>query len=471
LKNFVNISGLFHNFLPAGSLRRSLVSGAFWSVCGAIFSRGFTLISSIVIARLLGKAGFGLWGLVLTTVSTFSGFASFGVSLTATKHVAELRKKDPLRAGRILSFALVMGLITVSIMSILCLVLSRWMAHHLYNAPELFIPLMLASIMLFCMTGTSMLQGALAGFEDFRYIARNNLIQGIVLFAASVPLTWLFGLTGTVIGMAISQCTALVLCLIVVLQKSRQNNMQLQLDGIWQERSIFWEYGVPGTLSGFVNGPASMLSQAMVANVASGISGLGGFNACAKWRDIILFVPGAVKQVTLPLLSRLTGQNEHRRFMKALWANIGLNGGIALIGAVPVMILSPWILSLYGPAFRQDWDMMVLLAGTTVFQAVNNVLAQVTACMGRIWLRFCTHIVWGIALITGSFFLVPIWGVRGYAWATALAVVLLTLANCTTAYFLIKSGCTLEKDVLKTSECQSKQEQMQFRKIVEEKLF
>lgn len=431
-------ANLRSRYLPDGSLRSSFASGAFWSLSGAVFSRGFALISSIIIARLLGKAGLGQWGLIATAVSMFAQLASFGVALTATKHVAELKKTDTLRAGRALSLVLLVGLISVVTMSFACLGLSGWLAHRLYHVPGLYVPLMLASIMLFGSVGTLMLQGALAGFEDFRAIARINLVQGVILFVAIVPLTWWLGLVGAVIGMSISRITAMILSLAATITRSREHSMRLSVQGIWQERALLWDYAAPSLLAGIITGPAPMLSQAIVANIPGGITGLGGFQAAIRWREAVLFIPGAVRRVTLPMLSGLKGQRDYHRFLKALWANIGLNGGVALIGAIPIMILSPWILSLYGRGFRQDWDIMVILVASGILQAVNDVVTQVTTCMEKMWWQLAILLVWAVTLLGGSYLLVPIYGVRGYVWSLVGAVVLGMLLNSTAAFVLVK---------------------------------
>lgn len=433
----------FHSRFPHGSLRRSLASGAFWSLIGAVCSRGFTLVASILIARFLGKAGYGQWGIILVTVGMFAQYASFGASLTATKHVAELRKSDPGKAGRILSLVMLLGLMGVSTMALVCLGASRWLAYSLFQVPELFVPLMFAGIMLFCMVGTQMLQGALAGFEDFRRIARINLAQGIVLFIAAVPLTWRLGLVGTVIGMSISQAAALVLCLRAVLKKSRDHGMPISTKGVWQERRILWHYAAPSFLTGGITGPAWMLSKAIVARIPGGVVGLGGFQAAFRWRDIVLFVPGAVRRVTLPMLSGLKGANDRRRFIKALWANIAVNGGVAFIGAIPIMLLSPWILSLYGRDFRQDWDIMVILVGSGVFQAVKDVLSQVTASMGKMWWNFGMAIIWSAVTLGGTALMVPRYGVLGYVWVVAFASVINMIMYSIAATIAIRKSDSL----------------------------
>ena len=91
--------------LPANSLRARFTTAAFWSIAGAVVSRGCVLLASIACARLLGKTGFGELGMIQSTVGVFGIFAGLGLGLTATKFVSEFRDSDPERVGQILGLS------------------------------------------------------------------------------------------------------------------------------------------------------------------------------------------------------------------------------------------------------------------------------------------------------------------------------------------------------------------------------
>jgi O-antigen/teichoic acid export membrane protein len=92
----------FFKRIEASDIGIRLARGVFWSMAGAMISRGLMLVATVAVARLLGKTGYGELGMIQSTVGMFGVFAGFGLGLTATKHVAELRQSDPIRAGRIL---------------------------------------------------------------------------------------------------------------------------------------------------------------------------------------------------------------------------------------------------------------------------------------------------------------------------------------------------------------------------------
>jgi hypothetical protein len=63
--------------LEASPLGYRLARGAFWSLAGTFISRGLSLIASIIVARMLGKVGFGELGIIQSTMGMFGVFAGF----------------------------------------------------------------------------------------------------------------------------------------------------------------------------------------------------------------------------------------------------------------------------------------------------------------------------------------------------------------------------------------------------------
>ena len=123
--------------VEASPLGYRLAKGAFWSLAGALMSRALGLVSSILVARMLGKVGFGELGVIQSSVGMFGTFAGFGLGLTATKHVAEFRAKDPVRAGRIIALSSLVSWGTGGAMAVLLFVLAPWLAAHTLAAPHL----------------------------------------------------------------------------------------------------------------------------------------------------------------------------------------------------------------------------------------------------------------------------------------------------------------------------------------------
>ena len=66
----------------------SFAAGVYWSLLGAVVSRGLTLVATVLAARTLGAEGFGELGMIQNTQGLFGVLAGAGLGLAATKFVA-----------------------------------------------------------------------------------------------------------------------------------------------------------------------------------------------------------------------------------------------------------------------------------------------------------------------------------------------------------------------------------------------
>lgn len=160
--------------IKASPLAYRLARGAFWSLIGAVLARGLGLISSIIVARMLGKSGFGELGIIQSTVGMFGTFAGFGLGITATKFIAEYRTTDPSKAGRIRGLSSAFAWLSSLLTSIILFFAAPWLAEHTLGAPHLASLLRISTIFLFITSINGAQTGALAGFEAFKTVAKIN---------------------------------------------------------------------------------------------------------------------------------------------------------------------------------------------------------------------------------------------------------------------------------------------------------
>ncbi len=417
----------FDRRLPEHSLRRGLAVGAFWTMAGSACSRGLVLATYVIMARLLGKTVYGQWSLVQAAVNTFALLGIAGLGMTVTHHVASYRSIDPARAGRILCLCLLTAGVTVSVATACGAALSGVVARDILNTPALHSTLLVGCLLLFSMALCQVAQAALAGFEDFAGLAGNNLAQGVLLLVSAYPLTKAMGLNGAVLAIGASWFLAMVLGLWRVRRNCRRLGVPLGLGGIWQERSVLKSFALPFLLGDGVGVLAMLLSQSAVGRIPGGFASLGGYNASAQWRDILLFVPDSLRRIALPILSRLRGHGHGDEYVRAVWVNVVLNASLAALAAIPLMILSPWILSFYGPGFSADWPVMVVLLAAGVFQALRDVLLQVTTSLGRIWSNALVALAWAGTLAAVTLIGLPRYGVMAFAAGLAAAMLVATV--------------------------------------------
>ncbi len=399
------------------------VHGVTWGVLGGVGSRFFTLLSSIIIARALGKTVFGEYGIIQSTVGMFGVFAGLGLGLTATKYVAEYRYKDPARAERILGLSSVVAFVSSAIVSIIFYKMAPFLAVKTIAAPHLTHSLQLSVGLLFLGAVTGAQTGALAGFEAFKKNAFVNFCIGFL----SIPITfigvWRWGLVGAIWSAIIVLLVNWIVNHIILRTECRRAGMALKISNCWSEWPILWRYSLPATMSGIVVAPVLWTASAMLVNQPGGYAEMGVFNAANQWRNLLLFIPTIIGQIITPILSEQLGEGNHQSSMKALKAAMFISGLVAVPLALILAVLSPWIMRQYGTAFANGWPVLLVVLATASLLAIQSPVGNVIAASGRMWLGTLMNAGWGIAVIASIWLLLPL-GALGLASAFLIAYVI-----------------------------------------------
>jgi O-antigen/teichoic acid export membrane protein len=401
-------------------LEKRLAQGAFWSLAGALIARGLSLLAFIFVARVLGKEGFGELGIIQSTVGMFGVFAGFGMGLTASKYVAELRFKDPVRAGRIIALSNRICWITSSAIAVMVVILAPWLASRFLAAPHLSVLVQISSILLLFSGVAGAQTGALSGLEAFRKIAQVNLLAGLLSFPLIVGGVLCWGLAGALWGLILSQMVSCLLNHWALRAEAGIGRIPLQSRGCLAEWRVLWQFAFPAVLSGVLVGPVNWICSALLVNQANGYAEMGVFNATIQWRNIILFVPSTFGSVALPLLSGLQESSQLHHYNRVLLVNAALSFISALAIALPVSLLAAWIMAGYGKAFVPGAPVLVLVCLATVIMAVLNVVGQSIASDGKMWFGFALNLIWAAALLASFKYLTPK-GAMGLATANVYA--------------------------------------------------
>ena len=128
---------VFHDRLRASPIGYRLARGAFWAIVATGASRVLALATSIIAARIVGREKFGEWGVIQSTVVLFGTLAGLWIGSDHDQHIAEFRRTDPIRAGRLMGLCLLLGLVSGIIISGVVAVIAPWLAAKTLAAPQL----------------------------------------------------------------------------------------------------------------------------------------------------------------------------------------------------------------------------------------------------------------------------------------------------------------------------------------------
>lgn len=413
--------------IEASEIGYRLAKGTFWSMAGAVISRGLGIVASIVVARTLGKVGFGELGIISSTVAMFQLFAGFGLGLTATKYVAEHRRSDPLKAGRIIGMAWIVTAVTGGICAVLLAVLAPWLAAHTLAAPHLSGLLRITAIALLITALNAAQNGALSGFEAFKTIATRNLIAGVLNFPIMIAGVLLAGLKGAVWATVISCAANWFICHLAVRREARRFNVPLGFSGCMQELPLLWRFSLPAVLSGMMVTPVNWVCNAMLVNQPNGYAEMGIFNAANQWRNLVLFLPNILMCPVLPILSTTRGKaSDPTSFKKTMSITQGFIVMIAFPVCTGLMFFSDWLLRLYWKSTAQESLVLVLLLSVSLIQCLGAVGGSAIAAKGKMWMGLAYNLIWAAIYIAIVAAFVRKGGATTVAFALAIAYGVLT---------------------------------------------
>lgn len=205
--------------------------------------------------------------------------------------------------------------------------------------------------------------------------------------------------------------------------------------GCFKESTVLWRFSLPAALSGVVFGPVKWVCVALLVNQPGGYGEMGIFNVANQWVAAVLFLPGLLARVVLPLLSSLNNESTHQNYMIVLKYNIYVNGIIATCIVIPAVIFSPLIMMSYGQEFYDGINVLRIMSISAILISINGVIGSAIASKSKMWVGFLFNSMWSVCLISFSMFFLKI----GYgAMALALATLFSYLAHTCWQYFFLK---------------------------------
>jgi len=408
--------------LDSSHVGSRLVHGAFWSLMATVFARSLGLLSSIIVARLLGKQGYGQLGIIQSTVEMFGIVGGFSMGITATKHVAELRKNDPSRAGRIISLCSLVSWVTGAIMAVALALLAPWLATRTLNAPHLMPLLRIGSLLLLLAAINGAQVGVLAGFEAFRVRARITLIAGIINFPLMVAGVYFAGILGAAWALVASAAANCLLNFFALRNEARVARISLTYKGWYKERSLLWSFSAPAVLSGIVYAPIVWTANVLLVNQSQGYGQMGVYNAARQWQNALLLLPNIFASVALPVFSSSiasggTTQDYQKTFR--------ISHSVAVVVTFPLcaalMFSGEWLLRMYGKGFSEGVPVIIGVLLAALMQCIGVTSGPAIQAKGKMWIGLGYNLGWGCLYLAGSALLVGRFGAAALAFSAAFA--------------------------------------------------
>ena len=369
-------------------LSSSLFKDSFWALTGNIFGKGLALLASILVARMLGKDLYGMYGLVRTILLSAAVFTTFGLGFTATKYIAEYVKNSPAKIYDLIRSIMQITLTSALIFAIVIFIFSRQIANYL-EAASLYNSIRYLAIIVIFNSITTTQTGILAGFKRFKQVARINLTNGVATFLLSVGFTNFWGLDGALMALLISQ---IIICGQFYIEVQRAKRV-LGVEKSIEKQSIKKElviFSFPVAMQEMVYSIHNWVLPVLLVKL-SNFGEVGLYNAAAQWSAVILFIPRTLQNVILSHVSSKAGKLELQS--KILNRMLLVNLSATFVPCLMVTCFSGLIVKGYGDTFGGLSAVLNFSVYTTIFMTMSSVIRQYFWAIEKAWFIFGTQII------------------------------------------------------------------------------
>jgi O-antigen/teichoic acid export membrane protein len=364
------------------------------------------VVTSIVLARLLGPAGRGLLGLMLSVNVLVVVVASIGLP-TAVTYFSSLRDADPgAILGNCLVHAALLGLILIPLSWLLHGLIADALAHGAGGETWVLVAA-LVPLTLLDWTTNSQLQGALRFARLNVVIVLSRLLYaiGVVAFVGILSL----GVTGGVLATALGSIAMILLSLPPIL---RAGAPRFDL-GLAKRLFHYGARAQAGSILQFANGRLDVIILAIYRP----LSQVGYYVVAQTIAELVVTLADQFRWTGMVLVTKLTGAEQQASTTASAVRNYTLAGAGAAIGTA--VIGSAVILLGYGAQFHPAIAPMLILLPGVWMLGLGIVIQGDLSGRGRPGLA---SILAGVstAITTGlDFVLIPPLGAIGAALASA----------------------------------------------------
>lgn len=365
--------------------RQRLASGLSWNVLAALSLQGAVLLSSIVVARILGLSSFGAYSVLVTTVMTVAAVAQGGSGLVASKFVGENLAGDTLRVARVLRMCRNFALASGAVASLLLIAAAELLCRDVFHRPELASPMRLIALASFFHVSVSYQFGALQGFGAFRQLSRGSVISGLAHLGFTAIGAWLEGLIGALVGFLAASALRFVVFALLLRAVRHEHGIPSCKEAQQDEWQMVAQFALPAGLAGLVSMPCLLLVTALVARLPDGLAAVALFSAAHQMRLAVLQVPTLLNSVSFSLLSRLKGKNEAAEYREVFWSGLWINTAFATGVVVILAAAASDMLRLYGQDFTAGRWVLIMLLVSVIPESIAMSTYQLVQSAGRMW--------------------------------------------------------------------------------------
>jgi O-antigen/teichoic acid export membrane protein len=443
---------------PQSAIRSFLVRGGVLIGLATLLERGFQFIANILAARVAGEENLGVYALALQTAGFLASQASLGIGMVATRFSAEYPADHPHNRAfiqRIVQMSLGLALLA----SLLMFALAWPMANWFYQKPQFFRVLIITIATAPGLVLLDAVRGLLLGLSYHRGLVIMSAVLGLCMFilmpwAATRSPRWM---------LLAHAASSFITCGVMYLIIRRKLGFRLFATpthevplwrllrfGVFQLgtstanslvmmtlMALLLRYATPEQTMATTVLPVAylvpvafllpcgflwMLNLSLANTPLFGFREVGYYNAASSMRNLTTTLPGLLNQLTLGLMTRLSGE-QFGGVNRVVLINTWLSAFFMIPVTAIMHIALAWLVPLLFKGFHgaiepASYLLSVALVHMVSQPAVNRLTVVSPRTLGLI------QLAWMVVALLAAFFLAPTMRASGVALALLIAHVI-----------------------------------------------
>lgn len=377
------------------------------------------MATSIIVARLLGPEGKGIYSLVILLPSFITAFTSLGIGPATVYYVA--RKQYPFQEifGNNIFLSLLIGAGSVTI-GLIVVLFFQGVAFP--DVPQHYLLIALALIPLTLFVGY--IQNIFLGMQRVRDFNVVSLVQAaLTLIFVSIAL---WGIRDGIVGAIIANIVASLLVSVGLFFRTKKVAGGVSFSSNPSYLKKISTYGIKAHLSNVLAFLNYRLDILLVSGFLSPLA-VGYYSVAVGIAEKLWMVSQAASTVLFPKIAAEEDERARKEFTPivsrtVLW--------LATLGAMTIFLLSRWIVVLlysvdYLPAVR---PLQILLPGIVAL-SVGRVLANDVTGRGRPMLNAYINLLVVATNVVLNLLWLPRYGIEGAAGASTVSYIILMVGE------------------------------------------
>lgn len=373
-------------------MKEKFIKSTFILLIGGLITKVLGMIIKIIMSRMIGAEGLGLYMLILPTFSLFIGISQFGLPIAVSKLIAEESKNNRRLIFSVIPISLIINLFLIGII----IVISPYLANNLLHNPDTYYSLIAIAIVIPFTSISSICRSYFFGKQRMLPHIISNILEDIVrllIMLIGIPIFIKKGISYTVcfiiLSNVISEIASILVLFFFLPKKIKIKKSDLKPSKLYIKESL--SIGIPNTTGRFIGSIGYFLEPIILTSVLLHIGYSSNFitreyGILSGYVMPLLLLPSfftmAISQALLPVISKEYAANNLLSVKRKIRQGIFFSLLVGIPATVCFTIIPKFFLLLIYHT-TEGVNYMKILAPICLLQYIQAPLSSCLDAMGK----------------------------------------------------------------------------------------